>query len=93
MDGDGVGSGFRERSDERIGGRDHQMDVERYRGDLAGGGDNARTEGDVGNEVTVHHVDMDPVGAGSGDGDDLLAQAGDVGGEDRRGDEDRGHAP
>ena len=43
--------------------------------------------------MPVHHVDMDPVGAGGIDGADLLAELGEVGGEDRRRDPERaGHA-
>ncbi len=34
--------------------------------------------------MPVHHVDMDVIGAGSGDRPDFLAQPGKVGGEDRR---------
>ena len=39
--------------------------------------------------MAVHHVDMDPVGAGRVDRPHLLAQTGEIGGEDRRGDADR----
>ena len=36
--------------------------------------DDRRTEGDVGNEMTVHHVEMDPVGTGTHHGLDLVAE-------------------
>ena len=36
--------------------------------------DHVRADGDVGHEMPVHHVDMDPVGAGGIDGADLLAE-------------------
>ena len=39
--------------------------------------------------MAVHHVDMDPVGAGGVDRAHLLAQPGEIGGEDRGGDADR----
>jgi len=38
---------------------------------------------DVGHEVPVHHVQVDPVGPGPLGLGHMLAQAGDVGGEDR----------
>jgi len=44
---------------------------------------------DVGHEVSVHDVHMDPVGAGRVDGAHLLAELGEVGGEDGRGDGER----
>ena len=39
--------------------------------------------------MAVHHVDMDPVGAGRVDRAHLLAQPREIGGEDRGGDADR----
>ena len=41
--------------------------------------------------MAVHHVDVDPVGAGLVDRADLLAEPGEIGGQDRRGDERAGH--
>ena len=37
-------------------------------------GDDGRPEGDVGHEMPVHHVEVNPVGAGRGDFADLLAE-------------------
>ena len=72
--------------------RDHQVDVERLLRVRADGAHDRRADGDVGHEVAVHDVDVDPVGAGGIDGADLLAERGEVGGENRRGDEGRaGH--
>ena len=48
-------------------------------------------EGEVGHEVAVHDVDMDPVGAGRVDGAHLLAKPREVGGEDGGGDEGLAH--
>ena len=42
-------------------------------------------EGDVGDEPAIHDVQMDIVGACFGSFGDLLAQPGEVGGEDGRG--------
>ena len=52
-----------------------------------------RADGDVGDEMAVHHVDVDPVGAGLVDRADLLAEPGEVGGQDRRGNQRSGHGP
>ncbi len=43
------------------------MDVEDLGRDMADGGDDLRPEGDVGHEMPVHDVEMDPVGAGGVD--------------------------
>ena len=39
--------------------------------------------------MAIHHIDMDPVGAGGVDRADLLAQPREIGGEDGRRDADR----
>ena len=39
--------------------------------------------------MAVHDVDVDPVGAGRIDGAHLLAELGEIGGEDRRSDDQR----
>jgi hypothetical protein len=72
--------------------RDHQVDVERLGRMRAERFDHRRADRDVGDEMAVHHVDVDPVGPGRVDRADLLAQAGEIGGQDRRGDEGTGHA-
>ena len=46
-------------------------------------------DGDVGHEMAVHHVDMDPVGAGRIDRAHLLAEPGEIGGKDRGRDYER----
>ena len=56
------------------------MDV---RPDLA---DDGVAEGDVGHEVPVHYVDVEPVGAGGDGGAAGGAEGGEVGGEDGGGD-------
>ncbi len=38
--------------------------------------------------MPVHHVEMDPVGAGRIDGADLFAQFGEIGRQDRRRDDE-----
>lgn len=91
MHGDAVRAGLRERIEIRIDGGDHQMDVERLGGDAAHRLHDRGAERDVGHEMPVHDVDMDPVGAGRIDGADLLTQFGEVGGQDRGGDADGLH--
>ncbi len=88
MIGAGLGEGF----EIRIAGRDHQMHVERLFGVRPDRFDDIRPERNVGHEMTVHDVDMDPVGARGIDRAHLLAQFREIGGEDRRGDDERpGH--
>ena len=56
------------------------------------GGDDVGPEGEVGHEHAVHHVPLDAVDAGLLQGDALLAEPGEVGGEHRGDDRDRaGH--
>ena len=43
--------------------------------------------------MAVHHVDVDPVGAGLVDRAHFLAELGEVGGQDRGGDERAAMAP
>ena len=68
---------------------DHQMNVEGLCRRAADRLQHDRPDGDVRNETAVHHIDMDPVGAGSVDGADLLAQAREIGRQNRRRDDDR----
>jgi len=83
MDGNPVGAGLGEGFDEVVGIFDHQVAVE---WDVADGfaqrGDYRRADSDVGDEMTVHDVDMEH-GAASVDGGLCLgAELGEVGGED-----------
>ena len=89
MDGDAVGAGLGEGLEIGIHRRDHQVGVESIRRVRPHAPDEIRAEGDVRHEMAVHHVEMDPVGAGRVDGADLLAQPGEVGGQDRGGDDKR----
>ena len=69
--------------------RDHQVHVEHLFRVAANRLHHIRADGDVGNEMAVHDVDMDPVGAGGVNRPDFLAELGEIGGEDRRGDDER----
>ena len=46
--------------------------------------DHVRADRDIGHEMPVHHVDMDPVGAGRFDRAHFLAEPGEIGRQDRR---------
>ena len=70
---------------------DHQMHIERLLRGAPHRLDDDRPEGDVRHEAPVHDIDMDPVRAGLVDGKDFLAEPLEIGGEDRRGDDDRTH--
>src|SRR5437763_16244865 len=66
----------------RIAGCDHQVYVEHLAGMPSHGFDHIRSYADVGYEVPVHHVDMDPVGARGIDGPHLLAETREIGRKD-----------
>ena len=74
VDGDAVAAGPGEGLQVGVAGFDHQMAVEHLVRVRAQGRDHRRSEGDVGHEVPVHHVEVNPVGAGRGDFADLLAE-------------------
>ena len=85
MKADVVGPSVGESSGQSVHGLNHQVDIHRYRGAiglycmrLEGPADH-RAEGQVGHVMVVHHIEMDPVGAGSDDIFHLVAQAGEVG--------------
>ena len=82
MHQDVVGPGIGERRDERIDRRDHQMHVERQCGVRAQALQDRRAEADVRHEMAVHHVEMQPVGARRLDRRHLVAQSGEIGGEE-----------
>ena len=82
VDGHHVCTGFGEVGDEVVGVFDHHVAVEGEFGDGAEGLDHGRAEGDVGDEVAVHDVDVDDGAATALGGCDFVGQVGEVGGED-----------
>ena len=68
-----VGTGLGKRIEIGVGGRNHQMDVHHQRRVRADRPDDHRPDGDVGNKMPVHDIDMDIIGAGGGNGAHLLA--------------------
>ena len=82
MDADPVGPRLGEGGDEFIGVIDHQMAVERETGGFPQAGDDRRSQGQIGDKVAVHDIDVDggaaaPLGRG-----DLIGQAGKIRRED-----------
>jgi hypothetical protein len=92
MDAHDIGPGGGEGLQVGIGRRDHQMHVDRHRDVRPQGLHHVRAEGDVGHEMAVHHVHVQPVGAGGLDGAAFLAETGEVRREDGRSDDRGGHA-
>ena len=85
VDADHVGAGGGEVGDELVGVLDHEVAVEWELRDGADGLDDGWAEGDVGDEVAVHDVDVDDGAAcGCGEGD-LIGEVSEVGGEDGEG--------
>ena len=88
MKSKGRGPGIGERADEIFGVFGHQVDVEeRARGGLAQGGAQGRAESEVGDELIVHHVQVQPVGAGGQGAPGVAAELGEVGGQQGCGDD------
>src|SRR5947209_8704449 len=83
MNSDRICAGFDKARNKMIGLLDHEMHVERQVGLFTDKTDNRRTEGDVVHEMAIHDVAMDPIGPRLFDLADFLAQAGEVGGQDR----------
>jgi hypothetical protein len=83
---------------DRIDRLDHQVDVDRHR--LAVGPSGVRPDrladhrpdGQVRHVMVVHHVEVDPVGAGGDDVPHLLAEPREIGRKNAGGDEGAGHA-
>jgi len=86
VEGDDIGAGFGEVGNDAIHRLDHQMHVNRHLHVRADGFANQRADGQVGNIMVVHHVEVNNVGAGSDDIADFFAQTGEIGGQDTGGD-------
>ena len=88
MHRDVIAAGFGERLEIGVAGRDHQMRVKDLLGVRAHRLDDVGAVGNVRNEMAVHHVEMDPVGAGGIDRADLFAKPGEIRRQDRRRDDE-----
>ena len=78
-----IGPGPGEGLEIGINGSDHQMHVEAFLRHWPDGLDDRHTERDIGHEMPVHHVDMNPVGAPLINPTHFIAQPGEIGGENR----------
>ena len=81
--GNDVCTGFRKGRHEDIDGRDHKMDIEGLAAVRPQGLHHAGPDGQVGDEVAVHDVNMDIIGAGFVDRAHFFAQSGEVRRQDR----------
>ena len=82
VDADPVGSGIGKRGDEVVGILDHEVAIEGQACGLAQALDDRRAEGDVGDEVAVHDVDMDDGSATAFGCGNLVGEVREVGGQD-----------
>ena len=78
MDGNAAGASCREIIEVSLGLHDHQVTVEGQIGELANRLDDLRAECNVRNELTIHDVDVNPVGAPSLAHRDLVRQTREV---------------
>ena len=87
MHGDEIGARLGQEGFEiRIARRDHEMHVERLVGVPPQCPHHVGPDGDVGYEMPVHDVHMDPIGARFVDRAHFFAQLGEIGGQDGWGD-------
>ncbi len=83
MEAEQIGAGVAERCDPVVRAYHHQVDVEWQCGGAANGAHHRRPERQVGHELTVHHVDVDPVGAARGGRLHLIRQVAEIGVQNR----------
>ena len=88
MHGDVVAAGLGEGFEIGIARRDHQMRVEDLLGMRAHRLDDVGAVGNVRHKMPVHHVEMDPVGAGLIHRADFFAELGEIRSQDRRCDDE-----
>jgi hypothetical protein len=89
MNGHHGGARIGECVDVAVGLLDHEMDVQRYGRHALQRADDGNPDGDIRDEVPVHDVNVNQVGASPFDSPHRVAKGGEVGGENRRGDADR----
>ena len=89
---DPAGTGIGKSDGEFIDRRDHQVHVDRRRHTVvAQRAADHRANGEVGDIVVVHHIEVNDVGTGREHRIDLGAKAREVGRKNRRGDQEVGH--
>ena len=75
--------------EELVGVADHEVGLESHRRPAPAGGDHVGPEGQVGDEVPVHDVPLDPVDARLLEGGDVVTEAREIGREDGGDDQGR----
>ena len=82
MNGDRVGACLDKTRHVMIGVLDHEMHIDREFRIPSDQIDNCRSEGNIIDEMSIHNVAVNPVGASLLDSLDFVSQSGEVGGED-----------
>ena len=90
MDSDGICSRFEKSRQVVIGMLDHEMNVERKGGLFPHCRDHGRAKRNVIDEMAIHDVEMQPIGAGLFGPMDFVCEARKIGGQDGRSDQDFG---
>ena len=85
MNDQGVGPGLREIVEKQVGVGDHEVNFQRHVRDRPQPPDDVWPEREIGHEMTVHHVDVNPVGPSPLRLGHLLSQARRVSRKNRRG--------
>ena len=88
VDDQRVGPGLGKRAQVPVRLRDHQVNFQGNRSHRPEPADDHGPERDIGDEVPVHDVDVNPVGPGRNDLGHLVGQMAHVGRQDRRGELD-----
>jgi hypothetical protein len=86
MDGEGISPCLDERAEIFLWIFDHQMSVEREPRDFPNGLHHRHTDGKIGHEMPVHHVEMDRVGSRRLNLTDLIPETAKVSRKDGRSD-------
>lgn len=92
VDGELLGAGLGEGFEEDLRSGAHQVDVEELSGEGSEVGDEGGAEGQVGDEMAVHDIEVQPFGAGAGGAKDFAVQPGELRGEEGRGNDHWGEA-
>ena len=82
VDADPVRAGVGKGGDKLVGVLNHQVAIERQFRMFPERGDDGRADGDIGDEVAIHHIDVDHGAATALGRGDFVGQAGEVGGKD-----------
>jgi len=82
MHADPVGSGISKCRNELVGVLDHQVAIERQAGGFAQALDDRRSNGDVGNKMPIHDVDVDDRATASLGCGNVICQVGEISRED-----------